>query len=145
MSNGLFCKYTLMPVTVDEEDELRELDERGNTRTLQQLLAGDIPVLSTKPAKLRHGLRKRNIVVLYNMPPGDVGIYVMLPASRQGALVVETTQGIPAGMVVGVLEGIQAQQTRKDTRLTEAIQDYKQVDDKVAGEIAQQSTNSSTH
>lgn len=54
----------------------------------------------------------------------------MLPGSKQGALVVQTTQNIPAGMVVRALEGIQSLQTRKDTRLTDAIKDYKQVEDK---------------
>lgn len=133
-----------MPGT--EEDELGELDKKGNTRSIGELLAGDIPILSSDPAKLRLGLMKKAIVVLHNLPAGDVGIYIMLPANRQGALVVETTKGIPAGMVVGALEGIQVQLSRTDTRLTDAIKDWKKVEDQLAaGGIVQQSQTSSAH
>lgn len=134
-----------MPVTVNEEDELEEVDVKGNTRTLAQLLAGLIPILSTDPSKLRLALRKKAIVIFHNLPEGDVGIYILLPANRQGALVVETTKGIPAGMVVRALEGMQAERSKEDTRLTEAIEAWKQVEDLVAGEIMQHAQISSTN
>lgn len=78
---------TVLAKPLSEEDELAELDLKGNTRTLAQLLAGLIPNLSkSEPSKLRLGLRKKVIIIFHNMPEGDVGLYIMLPANRQGAL-----------------------------------------------------------
>jgi hypothetical protein len=127
-----------MPTVVIDLDELGELDVKGNTRTLAQLLAGLIPDLSkSDPSKLRLALRKKVIIIFHNMPEGDVGLYIMLPANRQGALTIQTTNNIPAGIVVRALEGIQAERLRKDPRLEEAIQSWKEVEAKVEGEHSQ--------
>jgi hypothetical protein len=100
-------------------------------------ILGLIPVLSADPAKLRLALRKKAIIIFHNMPEGDVGLYIMLPASKHGALTVETNNNIPPGIVIRALEGMQEERVRKDPRLQAAITDWKKVQAKVDGEHSQ--------
>lgn len=110
------------------DDELRDSGARkGAARSLQQLLDGDIPVLQSSAAKLRLALKKKAITYLRNLPKGELGLLIIVPATQQGGLVVETTSHIPPGIVVGALEGMQGQLLRPDKRLAAAITQYKAV------------------
>jgi hypothetical protein len=107
---------------LDEELDESETPFRG---TLQQLLAGLIPILKSTQAQIRLGLRKRSIINFHNMARGDIGILIMLPATRQAAMTVETTDFIPPGIVLALLEALEQQLRQPDKRIAQMIEEYK--------------------
>jgi hypothetical protein len=90
------------------------------------MLDGDIPQLESNPAQIRYRLKRSNMKYFGNMLPGEFGVTIVVPAVQQASMILEHTECIPPGLIVGLLEALQKQLPR-DKRISAQLEEYKRV------------------
>jgi len=118
-----------MPKRKRTESEPTESESDGSSDNESDSVASDEDECTKKikgssASQIRSRLRDRVKRDVDSLPYGDIVIYVNIPSSRQGQLVVVHSP-MPAQQLLAALQGVQKQLPRPDARLDERIDELK--------------------